>query len=93
RLFSRGRALAIAGWLAGLEPVRLEVNGRQLVLEAGLEDRWLLSDLPAEEAASAAEALAAARRQAGGLQFLAVQSQESDARLQGFWMLRDLPDG
>lgn len=93
RLFSRGRALAIAGWLAGLEPVRLEVSGRQLVLEAGLEDRWLLSDLPAEEATAAAEALAASRRQAGGLQFLAVQGEESDARLQGFWMLRDLPDG
>ena len=93
RLFSRGRALAIAGWLAGLEPVRLEVSGRQLVLEAGLEDRWLLSDLPVEEAAAAAEALATARRQAGGLQFLAVQSEESDPRLQGFWTLRDLPDG
>jgi|LakMenEpi03Aug12_release.lakeMendotaPanAssembly.Ray.scaffolds.fasta_scaffold293500_2 hypothetical protein len=93
RLFSRGRALAIAGWLAGLEPVRLEVSGRQLVLEAGLEDRWLLSDLPQEEAAAAAEALATARRQAGGLQFLAVQSDEGAARLQGFWMLRDLPDG
>lgn len=93
RLFSRGRALAIAGWLAGLEPVRLEVSGRQLVLEAGLEDRWLLSDLPAEEGDAASEALATARRQAGGLQFLAVQSDESAARLQGFWMLRDLPDG
>ena len=93
RLFSRGRALAIAGWLAGLEPVRLEVSGRQLVLEAGLEDRWLLSDLPTEERDAAAEALATARSQAGGLQFLAVQSEESASRLQGFWMLRDLPDG
>lgn len=93
RLFSASRALALAGWLAGLEPVRLEVSGRQLVLEAGLEDRWLLSDLPQEEAAAAAEALATARRQAGGLQFLAVQSDEGAARLQGFWMLRDLPDG
>jgi hypothetical protein len=93
RLFSRGRALAMAGWLAGLEPAHLAVSGRQLVLEAGLEDRWLLSDLPAEEAAAAAEALALARRQAGGLQFLAVQSDENASRLQGFWLLRDLPDG
>jgi hypothetical protein len=93
RLFSRGRALAMAGWLAGLEPARLAVSGRQLVLEAGLEDRWLLSDLPAEEAGAAAEALAAARRQAAGLQFLAVQSDEEATRLQGFWLLRDLPDG
>ena len=93
RLFSRSRALAMAGWLAGLEPARLAVNGRQLVREAGLEDRWLLSDLPPQEAAAAAEALATARRQAGGLQFLAVQSDEEATRLQGFWLLRDLPDG
>ncbi len=93
RLFSRRRALAIAGWLAGLEPVRLELNGRQLVLEAGLEDRWLLSDLPVDEAEAAAAALGAARQQAAGLQFLAVQSDENAERLQGFWLLRDLPDG
>ncbi|MFY8149566.1 MAG: Tab2 family RNA-binding protein, partial [Prochlorococcaceae cyanobacterium] len=45
RLFSRHRSLALAAWLAGLEPVRLEISGDQLVLEAGLEDRWLLGRL------------------------------------------------
>ena len=92
RLFGGSRALAIAGWIAGLEPVRLEVDGRQLVLEAGLEDRWLLSDLSSEEAPEAAAALRAAREQCGGLQFLAVQASPSDQRFSGFWMLRDLPD-
>jgi hypothetical protein len=92
RLFSSARALALAGWLAGLEPVRLEISGQQLVLEAGLEDRWLLSDLPADEAKAAAAAFAAARQQAGGLQFLAVQAREDDQRFEGFWLLRDLPD-
>lgn len=92
RLFSRQRALAIAGWLAGLEPVRLAISERQLVLEAGLEDRWLLATLPAEEAEAAAAALAAAREQVGGLQFIAVQSSESDPALSGFWLLQDLPD-
>lgn len=92
RLFSRPRALAIAGWLSGLEPVRLAIDGRQLVLEAGLEDRWLLASLPAEEAEAAAAALAAAREQVGGLQFLAVQSSEAEAELSGFWLLQDLPD-
>ncbi|MBD2421991.1 Tab2 family RNA-binding protein [Cyanobium sp. FACHB-13342] len=92
RLFSSARALALAGWLAGLEPVRLEISGQQLVLEAGLEDRWLLSDLPADEAGAAAAAFAAARDQAGGLQFLAVQAREDDQRFEGFWLLRDLPD-
>jgi len=92
RLFGGNRALAIAGWIAGLEPVRLEVDGRQLVLEAGLEDRWLLSDLSSEEAPEAAAALRAARKQGGGVQFLAVQASPSDQRFSGFWMLRDLPD-
>jgi hypothetical protein len=93
RLFSRRRALAIAGWLAGLEPVRLEVADRQLVLEAGLEDRWLLATLPEAEAAAAGEAFATARRDAGGLQFIAVQAGDGETRLEGFWVLRDLPDG
>ncbi|MEB3199378.1 MAG: Tab2/Atab2 family RNA-binding protein [Synechococcaceae cyanobacterium] len=93
RLFSRQRALAIAGLLAGLEPVRLDVVGRQLVLEAGQDDRWLLASLEEQEAEAAAAALAAARDHAGGLQFLAVQSSEQASQLEGFWMLRDLPDG
>ena len=92
RLFSRHRALAMAGWLAGLEPVRLEVVDDQLVLEAGLEDRWLLTTLPADEAKAAQAAFTEARQRSGGLQFIAIQSQESDPRLAGFWMLRDLPD-
>lgn len=93
RLFSRARALAIAGWLAGLEPVRLEIEGRRLVLEAGLEDRWLLATLTDEEAAAAALAFATARDQAAGLQFIAVLSEPGAAGVEGFWMLRDLPDG
>jgi hypothetical protein len=92
RLFGAGRALAIAGWLAGLEPVRLEIEGNLLVLEAGLEDRWSLGALADEEAAAARQAFALAREQAGGLQFLAVQAEESDQRFEGFWLLQDLPD-
>lgn len=92
RLFGGARALAIAGWLAGLEPVRLEISGRQLVLEAGLDDRWLLSDLDAEATTAAVAALQAAREGAAGLQFLAVQDGPSDRRFTGFWMLQDLPD-
>jgi hypothetical protein len=91
-LFSRSRSLAIAGWLAGLEPVRLELEGNQLLLEAGLEDRWLLSDLKPEEGEAAARAFRQAREEAGGFQFIAAQADESSPRLEGFWLLRDLPD-
>ena len=93
RLFSASRALAMAGWIAGLEPVRLAIADQQLILEAGLEDRWLLTNLQEEEAASADQAFARARQDAGGLQFIAVQASEEDQRFEGFWLLRDLPDG
>lgn len=92
RLFGGPRALAIAGWLAGLEPVRLELEGRQLVLEAGLEDRWLLGALSEAEAEAARQTFALAREQVGGLQFLTVQGKESDQRFEGLWVMRDLPD-
>ena len=92
RLFSASRSLAIAGWIEGLEPVRLEVAGQQLVLEAGLEDRWLLGNLEPEEAKAAAAAFIAARTYAAGIQFLAVQSREDQPGFDGFWILRDLPD-
>jgi hypothetical protein len=92
RLFGGPRALAIAGWLAGLEPVRLGLEGRQLMLEAGLEDRWLLGNLDDAEADAAQAAFALAREQAGGFQFLAVQASPEDQRFEGFWLLRDLPD-
>jgi hypothetical protein len=92
RLFSASRSLAIAGWIAGLEPVRLEVSGCQLVLEAGLEDRWLLGTLAEDEAQAATQAFSAARQHTGGVQFLAVQSGESQAGFDGFWLMRDLPD-
>jgi hypothetical protein len=93
RLFSRTRSLAIAGWLAGLEPVRLEIEANQLILEAGLEDRWLLAALTPEEASAAQQAFSRARDEAGGLQFIAVISGPEAELLEGFWLLRDLPDG
>jgi len=91
-LFGGDRALAIAAWVAGLEPVRLEVSGCQLILEAGLEDRWLLSDLGDEDATRTAAELSACRQDSAGLQFLAVQASPGEQRFTGFWMLRDLPD-
>ena len=66
--------------------------GRQLVLEAGIEDRWLLGNLEEEEAEAAAAAFRAARAQAAGIQFIAVQSREEQPGFDGFWILRDLPD-
>lgn len=91
RLFSRSRSLALAAWLGSLEPVSLAVEGRQLILEAGLDSRWLVTDLDPSRVEAAQYALASSRTQAAGLQFIAVQSDADTAELAGFWMLRDLP--
>jgi hypothetical protein len=85
------RSLAIAGWFAGLEPVRLEMEGHQLILEAGLEDRWLLGAVGEAESQASSQAFRMARERADGLQFIAVQARPEDTRLAGFWMLIDRP--
>ncbi|MCT0213037.1 MULTISPECIES: Tab2/Atab2 family RNA-binding protein [unclassified Synechococcus] len=92
RLFSANRSLAIAGWMAGLEPVRLEINDDSLLLEAALENRWLLGKVEEAEAEAARAVFALARQEVAGLQFIAVQSTPQSERFDGFWLLRDLPD-
>ena len=90
RLFSSSRALAMAGWLGGLEPVRLLVEGRQLVLEAGQDDRWLVSDLDAQAAEAITAALAESKQIGKGLQFIAIQASPEEQAFAGFWMMRDI---
>ncbi len=90
RLFSKQRALALAGWIGGLEPVRLTIEGNQLILEAGQDDRWLVTDLSKATAKEAHQSLINAKEQVGGLQFIAVQTTPEEQSFKGFWMLRDL---
>lgn len=92
RLFSRTRALALAGWLGGLEPVRLRVTANQLILDAGQDDSWLVSDLAPQEAGQIAEALKQSCQDVQGLQFIAIQSAPDSEKFEGFWMLRDQPE-
>jgi hypothetical protein len=91
RLFSQTRSLAMAGWLGGLEPVRLLVEGRQLILEAGQDDRWLVSDLDGDASTSIASALETSQASVRGLQFIAIQASPDEQAFAGFWMMRDIP--
>ncbi len=90
RMFSRTRSLALAGWLGGLEPVKLVVVGTQLILEAGQDDRWLVTDLDRDTAKAASMSLSKAQEEGGGLQFIAVQATPNEELFSGFWMLRDV---
>ncbi len=90
RMFSKTRALALAGWFGSLEPFRLTIEGRQLLLEAGEDDRWLVTDLDEKTAESANQSFINSKEHAGGLQFISVQATPSEQKFTGFWMLRDL---
>ena len=89
RLFSQTRGLALAGLLGGIEPVRLRVSGTQLLLDAGQDDCWLVSDLSSDEATHVSALMKQASEHADGLQFIAVQTSPEAERFEGFWMLRD----
>ena len=90
RLFSSKRSLALSAWLGGLEPVKLVIEGTQIILEAGQSDRWLVTDVE-EKATNAIENIFLnTKRKADGLQFISVQKSSEQNSLDGFWMLRDI---
>ncbi len=89
RLFSRSRALAVSAWLSGVEPVRLIVENNQLLLEAGQEDRWLVTDMSEDYAHQVNHQLTEAKNNADGIQFIAIQSSPEEKKFTGFWMLKD----
>ncbi len=90
RLFSKNRSFALSAWLSGIEPVKLVVEENQLLLEAGQDDRWLVTDMSQSSAIDATSSFTTAREKADGLQFIAIQSSPEEQKFAGFWMLRDL---
>ena len=90
RLFSKYRSFVLAAWLGGLEPVKIVLEKTQLLLEAGQEERWLITDVDENIAIFAKKYLLASKDKANGLQFISVQATPEGERFTGFWMLRDL---
>ena len=90
RLFSKTRALALSAWLNSLEPVRLLVENKQLLLESGQEDRWIVTDMSKDYAEQVKINLSDAKKYADGLQFIAIQSSPEVENFTGFWMLKDI---
>ncbi len=90
RLFSSKRSLALAAWLGGLEPAKLIIEGTQLILEAGLADRWLVTDVKDEAKDAISNNFLNTKNNADGLQFISVQRSSEQNSLDGFWMLKDI---
>ena len=90
RLFSKDRSLALAAWFSSLEPVKLQVEKNQLVLEASEDNKWLVTDLTEKGAKELSEKFIQTKNDSFGYQFISIQSTPFIEKFAGFWILRDI---
>lgn len=90
------KSLAIARWLGEINPVFIDhiptERGRSggLVLESGLNERWIFLTYEDEEVARAANAYQATKEESQGLHFLLIQPDDSGRTFTGFWLLKQV---
>ncbi|MEE3716858.1 Tab2/Atab2 family RNA-binding protein [Tumidithrix elongata RA019] len=93
------RALPLAAWMSGVDPVflkfeRAAMAGKtQLLLEASADDSWILTSLQApkdSKAIAEGDSFEAAKQKANGIHFLAVQTSPDVEHFAGFWLLREV---
>ncbi len=89
-LFS-SRAMPMAAWMSGLELgfISLDDAPARLVLETGVNDRWVLASLPNAALQAEARNFETAKQQAGGVHFLAIQTNPETDSFTGFWLLQE----
>ena len=90
RLFSKNRSLALAAWFSSLEPVKLQIEKNQLILEASEDDKWLVTDLPEKDARELYCKFNQTKIESFGYQFISIQSTPFVEEFAGFWILRDI---
>ncbi|AFY75184.1 Protein of unknown function (DUF1092) [Synechococcus sp. PCC 7502] len=104
-IITSSRALALAAWMAGVDPVALKFEvseGKiQLILEAGEESRWILTTLntanpkgqkSAEripKVISQAGSFEQAKKNSNGIHFIAIQTSLEVEHFTGFWLLKE----
>jgi hypothetical protein len=81
------RSLPLAAWLSGLELAYLKLENKQLSLETGDNDSWILLNFADQATFSQASAFQQAIAKAKGLHFLAIQSDPNSESFSGFWLL------
>ena len=90
RLFSKDRSLALSAWFSCLEPIKLTIHKKQLLLEASEDDKWLVTDLPEKDANILRKKFSENKENSNGYQFIAIQSTPYIEKFAGFWILRDI---
>lgn len=87
------RAIALAGWMSGLELAFLKFNSSpvaRLLLESGASDSWILANFKQPQTIAQAKAFEDAKQKAKGIHFLAVQSSPQAESFAGFWLLQEI---
>eukprot|EP00898_Chlorokybus_atmophyticus_P003540 jgi/Chlat1/4187/Chrsp27S04284 len=94
-VFSR-RALPLAAWMNSLEMSHLtaDPDRRCVLLETGVSERWRYASFRGDsKLAKVAAQWEQAKRDAGGLHFLAVQTDPEADSCTGFWLLQETDFG
>jgi hypothetical protein len=87
------RAVPLAGWMSGLELSCLALDTNPvplLILETGVSDRWVLSNLKDPQLLAEIEAFERTKQAAHQIHFLAVQSDPEAKEFAGFWVMQTL---
>lgn len=85
------RALPLAAWLSGLELAYLQFSLEPspcLALETGADESWILANVATPALQTEVKNFEAAKQQAKGVHFLAVQANPNTETFAGFWLLR-----
>ncbi len=90
RLFSKHRSLALAAWFSSLEPVKLQIEKNQLILEASADNKWLVTDLSKKAAKELNDKFTKTKNDSFGYQFISIQATPFIEKFAGFWILRDI---
>ncbi|HTL89118.1 MAG TPA: Tab2/Atab2 family RNA-binding protein [Leptolyngbya sp.] len=85
-------ATAMAAWMAGLELAAVKYDPKisdRLLLETGVNDRWILTTLD-RKAIPEAEQFEAAKTRSNQVHFLAIQTRPEVEAFAGFWLLQEI---
>jgi hypothetical protein len=85
------RAVPMAGWMSGLELgfLKLDTEAPRLILETGVNDRWIVANLGTAQLMAEAQRFETAKQQANGVHFLAIQTNPETEAFAGFWLLQE----
>ncbi|MBW4519998.1 MAG: Tab2/Atab2 family RNA-binding protein [Scytolyngbya sp. HA4215-MV1] len=92
-LIFSSRAKALAAWMSGLELACVKFEREptaRLLLETGIDDRWILAPLSTTQTQAEAEGFEATKQKARRIHFLAVQSNPQSETFAGFWLLQEV---